>query len=73
MYNIETDKKEDRMKYRIITQTSANGNFEAVMFTEDYDTPLSDFKYSQSDEIKETFAECDLPSGFPLEYQLIRK
>jgi hypothetical protein len=61
------------MKYRIITQTSENGNFEAVLFTEDFDAPLDDFKFPQSDEIQETIAECDLPSNFPLEYQLIRE
>ena len=61
------------MKYRIITQTSESGTFEAVMFTEDFGSPLEDFKFPQSDEIKETIVECDLPSGFPTEYQLIRE
>lgn len=61
------------MKYRIITQTSEKEDFEAVIFTEDFDTPLEDFKFLQSDEIKETIVECDLPSGFPTEYQLIRE
>lgn len=61
------------MKYRIIMQTSKNGDFEAVMFTDDYDTPLDDFKFPQSDKIEETIAECNLPLGFPLGYNLIRE
>jgi hypothetical protein len=61
------------MKYRIIMQTSENGDFEAVCFTEDFDTPLDDFKFPQSAEIKEVVANCDLPSKFPLGYNLIRE
>jgi len=36
-------------KIRIIMQTSDNGNYESVTFTEDFDTSLEDFKNPQSD------------------------
>lgn len=60
-------------KTRIIMQTSANGEYESVTFTEDFETPLEDFKNPQSDEIKEEIVDIYLPSEFPLEYELVRK
>ena len=60
-------------KTRIIMQTSENGAYESVTFSEDFETPLEDFKNPQSDEIKEVIVDINLPSGFPLEYELVRK
>ena len=60
-------------KTRIIVQSSENGTYESVTFSEDFETPLDEFKNPQSDEIKESIVDIDLPSGFPLEYELVRK
>jgi hypothetical protein len=61
------------MKVRIIMQTSENGEYESVTFSVDFETPLSDFKNPQSDEIRGAVVDIDLPNRFPLEYELVRK
>ena len=60
-------------KMRVIMQTSENGTYESVTFSEDFETPLDDFKNPRSDEIIESVIDINLPSGFPLEYELVRK
>jgi len=60
-------------KIRVIMQTSEDGEFEAVIFTDDFKSKLTEFKYPQSWTISEDTADLNLPRGFPLNYQLIRE
>lgn len=56
---------------RLIMQTSNSGDYESVLFTEDFETALEDFRNPKSESIKEVLLSVALPSDFPLEFELV--
>lgn len=60
------------MKIRLILQSSENGEEEHVIFTEEFDQPVSQFLYSNCTVDFDGIIIADLPSGFPREYDLKR-
>jgi len=60
-------------KVRIIMQSSENGEDKYVTFSDDFDTLLADFERPDCIDISESITEIDLPSGFPMNYDLKRK
>jgi len=62
------------MEYRLIVTSSENGEQEAVRFCDADDvTPAADFCVRGHTSIRfDGIIEADLPSGFPLNYDLKR-
>jgi len=59
------------MKVRIIIASNENGSHEEVHFTEDFETPAEDFFFNL-EVSQDKICECELPSTFPLGYNLKR-
>jgi hypothetical protein len=61
-------------KLRIIKQSNESGSEERVYFTEDFDTPIEELTISGLTVDSDVIIEgIELPSGFPLDYDLIRE
>ena len=61
------------MQVRIIMQSDKSGRNEYVRFeTEDFDTPLKDFKMQECISIEEEVMDIELPSAFPTCHDLKR-
>ena len=57
---------------RIITASNDNGNKEEVYFTEDFDTPATDFISPDLTINCDKVIDEEMPSGFPMNYTLKR-
>ena len=60
------------MKVRMILSSSEGGNDERVMFTDDIDAPVTDLVAYGLTADDDRVIEIDLPSGFPMNYDLKR-
>jgi len=60
------------MKIRIIVMSSANGEKEDVIFSDDFDLESSDFCESGMSISSDDTIDMDLPGGFPKNYVLHR-
>lgn len=61
------------MKIRIIQSSNQTGAREEVYFTEDFDTFAEDFITSGLTLDEDSICDCELPSGFPMDYILRRE
>jgi len=65
------------MKYRIIVQSTENGESEYVAFYEEdsdeFNSPIEDLLYPGHTVDSDEVCEIDLPSGFPTNYSLKRQ
>lgn len=57
---------------RLIIVSNNSGSKEDVIFTEDYDTPATDYCTVDQEVTFDDKIEADLPTTFPLEYTLHR-
>jgi len=60
------------MEIRLITMYNADTNAEEVIFTEDLDTPASDYCKTDFTVTFDQVISADLPTEFPLEYTLVK-
>ena len=61
------------MRIRLIIQSNDNGNREFVTFTEEFDTPVDDFKFPDCSIDFDKVIEAEIPSVFPTGYNLQRQ
>lgn len=59
-------------KIRCLVASSENGEKERVVFTEDFETPGTDFFSMDFTVDSDTQIDNVLPSGFPVDYALAR-
>ncbi len=61
------------MKLRLIIQSSENGENECVHFTDKFDDPIEDLTIPGYDIDFDGIIDAELPSIFPLGYELQRR
>jgi hypothetical protein len=59
-------------KIRCITQSEANGSGEYVIFTDDFNSHVGEYQMPDCSIDTDEIINMDIPSGFPLNYQLQR-
>ena len=60
------------MKVRIVVSSNGNGSDEREIFTDDFDAPVSDLVTAGLTVDEDEVVEVNLPSGFPINYDLKR-
>jgi hypothetical protein len=68
------DDKDYYEKLRCIVQSTPDGSDERVYFTEELDEPIEDLTVPGFEVSRDVILEgVELPSGFPLDYDLARR
>jgi hypothetical protein len=66
-------KEVNKMKVRLIIQSTEDGNQEIVHFTDDFEAAQDDFKIHGHSIDYDKIIDADIPNSFPLNYDLIRR
>jgi hypothetical protein len=59
------------MKVRVIGTINDDVNYEDVIFTQEFDTPVSDFQLKNTTVLYDEIVDINLPDMFPMESTLV--